>query len=90
MSSAKPLAIVTGGAGFIGSHIARHAATVLGMTVIGVDDMSGGFEYNLDPSWTFVKGDLRDEAFVAEVFAKHGPFEHVYHIAAYAAEGACG
>ena len=79
--------LVTGAAGFIGSHIARYAATELGMTVIGVDDMSGGFDYNLDPSWTFVKGDLRDEKFVHKLFKKHGPFEHVYHIAAYAAEG---
>jgi UDP-glucose 4-epimerase len=79
--------LVTGAAGFIGSHIAKYAAKELGMTVIGVDDMSGGFEYNLDPSWTFVKGDLRDEKFVRKLFKKHGPFEHVYHIAAYAAEG---
>ena len=79
--------LVTGAAGFIGSHIAKYAAKELGMTVIGVDDMSGGFEYNLDPSWTFVKGDLRDEKFVHKLFKKHGPFEHVYHIAAYAAEG---
>jgi UDP-glucose 4-epimerase len=79
--------LVTGAAGFIGSHIARHAATELGMVVIGVDDMSGGFEYNLHPSWTFVKGDLRDPAFVRALFEAHGPFEYVYHIAAYAAEG---
>ena len=79
--------LVTGAAGFIGSHIARHAATELGMEVVGVDDMSGGFEYNLDPSWTFVKGDLRDPAFVRKLFKQHGPFEYVYHIAAYAAEG---
>ena len=79
--------LVTGAAGFIGSHIARHAATELGMVVIGVDDMSGGFEYNLDPSWTFIKGDLRDPEFVRGLFAAHGPFEYVYHIAAYAAEG---
>jgi UDP-glucose 4-epimerase len=79
--------LVTGAAGFIGSHIARHAATELGMVVIGVDDMSGGFEYNVDPSFTFVKGDLRDPAFVRKLFKQHGPFEYVYHIAAYAAEG---
>ena len=79
--------LVTGAAGFIGSHIANYCAQDLGMEVIGVDDMSGGFEYNLNPSWTFVKGDLRDPAFVKRVFKEHGPFHYVYHIAAYAAEG---
>ena len=79
--------LVTGAAGFIGSHLAKYAAAELGMTVIGVDDMSGGFDYNLDASWTLVKGDLKDEKFVRKLFKHHGPFDHVYHIAAYAAEG---
>ena len=85
--SAGKRVLVTGAAGFIGSHVARFAAKELGLTVIGVDDMSGGFEYNLDASWTFVKGDLRDERFVRKLFKHHGPFEAVYHISAYAAEG---
>ena len=80
--------LVTGAAGFIGSHIANYCAQELGMEVIGVDDMSGGFEYNLNPDvWTYVKGDLRDPAFVKKLFKEHGPFPFVYHIAAYAAEG---
>jgi UDP-glucose 4-epimerase len=81
--------LVTGAAGFIGSHVARVCAEELGMTVVGVDDMSGGFDYNLvqHERVTFVRGDLRDAAFVAKLFAEHGPFTHVYHLAAYAAEG---
>ena len=81
--------LVTGAAGFIGSHVARACAADLGMTVVGVDDMSGGFEYNLfeHARYSFVKGDLRDAAFVARLWAEHGPFSHVYHLAAYAAEG---
>lgn len=79
--------LVTGAAGFIGSHVARFAADVLGMAVVGVDDMSGGFEYNLSPSFIFIKGDLRNESFVAQVWENHGPFVYVYHLAAYAAEG---
>lgn len=86
-SSKGKRVLVTGAAGFIGSHVAKYAANELGMEVIGVDDMSGGFDYNLDPSWTLVKGDLRDEKFVKKLFKQHGPFDHVYHIAAYAAEG---
>jgi len=76
-SGAGKKVLVTGAAGFIGSHVARFAAEELGMTVIGVDDMSGGFEYNLHPSFTFVKGDLQDEAFVKRLFAEHGRFECV-------------
>ena len=81
--------LVTGAAGFIGSHVARYCIETLGMTVVGVDDMSGGFDYNLfhHKQYTFLKGDLRDSAFIAQLWAQHGPFEHVYHLAAYAAEG---
>ena len=73
--------LVTGSAGFIGSHVARYAAMELGLAVIGVDDLSGGSEYNMlkiqpanGGSFRFVKGDLQDEAFVKQLFAEHGPF----------------
>jgi UDP-glucose 4-epimerase len=80
--------LVTGAAGFIGSHVAKFCANELGMEVVGVDDMSGGFEYNLDhSSFYFVKGDLQNATFVHELFDEFGPFEYVYHLAAYAAEG---
>lgn len=59
------------------------------MTVIAVDNMSGGFEYNLvdHTRVSFVKGDFRNTSFVALLWKEHGPFAHVYHLAAYAAEG---
>ena len=81
--------LVTGAAGFIGSHVARTCAEDLGMTVIGVDDMSGGFEYNIfeHERYVFIKGNLRNVTFVSQLWALHGPFAHVYHLAAYAAEG---
>ena len=77
--------LVTGGAGFIGSHVADalgrrgHAVTVL-------DDLSGGFVENLPPGATFVEGSITDTQLVEQVFAD-GAFDHVYHLAAYAAEG---
>ena len=39
--------LVTGAAGFVGSHVARYCAHELGMKVVAVDDMSGGFEENI-------------------------------------------
>jgi len=82
----KPKALVTGAAGFIGSHVARIARD-LDMDVIAVDDMSGGFKKNVPEGVTFVKGDLKDPHFIDELFEHHGPFTYVYHLAAYAAEG---
>ena len=77
--------LVTGGAGFIGSHIATelfgrgHEVTVL-------DDLSGGFLDNLVEGITFVQGSITDAALVNHLF-EQTQFEYVYHLAAYAAEG---
>lgn len=78
-------ALVTGAAGFIGSHVAEHCLR-LGMEVVAADDLSGGFRENVPPAAEFVHGDLRDVAFVKDLW-KHGPFDYIYHLAAYAAEG---
>lgn len=77
--------LVTGVAGFIGSHVADHCLS-LGMQVVATDDLSGGFLSNVPPACTFKQGDLKDPAFVESLW-QEGPFDHVYHIAAYAAEG---
>ncbi len=77
--------LVTGGAGFIGAHVARvlledgHDVTVL-------DDLSGGFAENVDARARLVRGSILDHAAVDRLFAQ-GRFERVYHLAAYAAEG---
>jgi UDP-glucose 4-epimerase len=78
--------LVTGVAGFIGSHVADHCLAQ-GLTVVGVDDLSGGVRENIPAGVHFVEGDLRDPAVVAQLWSEAGPFEHVYHLAAYAAEG---
>ena len=77
--------LVTGGAGFIGSHVAG-ALIQRGHDVTILDDLSGGFEENLPAAARFVRGSITDAGLVDRLMAE-GRFEHVYHLAAYAAEG---
>ena len=49
--------LVTGGAGFIGSHIVDRLIND-GNKVIVIDDLSTGFERNLNPKATFWKQDI--------------------------------
>jgi UDP-glucose 4-epimerase len=77
--------LVTGVAGFIGSHVAEHCAA-RGMRVVGLDDLSGGFSENLPRGALFVQGSVTDAPLVERLFREHR-FRYVYHLAAYAAEG---
>jgi UDP-glucose 4-epimerase len=79
------LCLVTGGAGFIGSHVATSLLRK-GRRVVIADDLSGGSEKNLPHGSVFRRGDVSNENFTAELFREF-PFTHVYHLAAYAAEG---
>lgn len=78
--------LVTGGAGFIGSHVAEQCLG-LGFDVVATDDLSGGFRANVPAAARWVEGDLKDPVFVERLWSEFGPFEYVYHLAAYAAEG---
>ena len=51
-----------------------------------LDDLSGGFGANVPPAARFVQGSIADASLVDGLFAE-GRFTHVYHLAAYAAEG---
>jgi UDP-glucose 4-epimerase len=77
--------LVTGGAGFIGSHVARHCLA-LGQNVVVLDDLSGGFRDQIPEGARFVEGSITDADLLARLFADHR-FDYVYHLAAYAAEG---
>ena len=77
--------LVTGGAGFIGSHVAKWLVSA-GYHVFVLDDLSGGFEENIPSGATFVKGSVQDASLVNELFARES-FDYVFHLAAYAAEG---
>src|SRR5512143_178160 len=80
-----PTSLVTGGAGFIGSHVAAELLK-LGHTVVILDDLSGGFIENVPQGAQFVEGSILDVTLIDRLFATHA-FDYVYHLAAYAAEG---
>lgn len=77
--------LVTGAAGFVGSHVSDHLVNS-GYDVIALDDLSGGFEDNVNPKALFIKGSINDLDLVNSLFEEHR-FEYVFHLAAYAAEG---
>lgn len=77
--------LVTGGAGFLGSHVAEELVA-RGHRVIVLDDLSGGFADNVPPGAELVVGSINDAARLASLFGQHR-FDHVFHLAAYAAEG---
>jgi UDP-glucose 4-epimerase len=77
--------LVTGGAGFIGSHVAKHCLQ-LGHKVVIFDDLSGGFIENIPAGATFVQGSVEDQTLLCQLFEQYR-FDYVYHLAAYAAEG---
>lgn len=77
--------IVTGAAGFLGSHLVDELIA-LGYRVVALDDLSGGYTENVPDGAVFVQGSVTDETLINQVFAEYRP-RFVYHLAAYAAEG---
>jgi nucleoside-diphosphate-sugar epimerase len=71
-------ALVTGGAGFIGSNI-ENALLKLGHEPVVLDDLSSGYRENLVAGVPFVEGDVRDLESVARAMAGCGV---VFHLAA--------
>lgn len=77
--------LVTGGAGFIGSHITDDLIQ-LGYSVIVLDDLTGGFKENVNPKAEFIQGSINDEKLIKAIFSNN-KIDYVFHLAAYAAEG---
>ena len=70
--------LITGGAGFIGSHLVRHFAGQAEVTVL--DDLRSGYARNLDAvDCRFVRGSILDAKALGEAMAGA---EEVYHLAA--------
>lgn len=71
--------LVTGGAGFIGSHLADKLITK-GHKVAVIDNLSNGKEENLNPKVKFYKTDIQDQK-ISQIFEKEKP-DIVFHYAA--------
>lgn len=80
--------LITGGAGFIGSHVVRLFVTKYpNYHIVNLDKLTyaGNLENLKDietsPNYTFVKGDITDAAFINDLFSKNN-FDTVVHLAA--------
>src|SRR3954468_21894700 len=67
----RPAVLVTGGAGYIGSH-AVLALLDAGWRVVVIDNLTTGFRWAVPEAATFVEGDIADQALVARLIAEHG------------------
>jgi UDP-glucose 4-epimerase len=72
--------LVTGGAGYIGSHMV-HALADAGERVVVLDNLATGFDWALPSAATLVVGDTGDQALVTQLLARHG-VDAVIHFAA--------
>ncbi|MHA1797898.1 MAG: SDR family NAD(P)-dependent oxidoreductase [Candidatus Helarchaeota archaeon] len=75
-------ALVTGGAGFIGSHLVDHLIKKK-YTVTVVDDLSAGTLKNIEQvkdQIKFIKGDIADHEFIKSIFQED--FDYIFHLAA--------
>ena len=71
--------LVTGGAGYIGSHMV-YALGDAGERVVVLDNLSTGVRANVAPDAVFVRGDVGDAALVKHLIAEHG-IDAVIHFA---------
>ena len=76
--------LVTGGAGYIGSHMVRHLLAA-GYTPVVVDNLSTGHRVLVPRGVTFIKADLRDAAVVTRIFRQK--FDALMHFAGLIAVG---
>ena len=71
MTTQRPAVLVTGGAGYIGSH-AVLALLDAGWPVVVIDNLTTGFRWAVPEAVTFAEGDIGDQALVGRLIEEHG------------------
>ncbi|CAM9154554.1 UDP-glucose 4-epimerase GalE [Mycoplasma marinum] len=74
--------VVTGGAGYIGSH-AVYSLIEKGNQVVIIDNLSRGYMENVHPDATFYNADIRDVETIKGIFKKEGKIDGIMHFAGY-------
>ena len=81
----KKYVLITGGAGFIGSHIAEYFLQNNEYIPVIIDDLSGGYESNIPKDAIFHKSSILERSLINDLFEEYN-FDIIFHFAAYAAE----
>ena len=71
--------LITGGAGYIGSHMA-HALADAGKSIVVLDNLSTGFDWAIPKGAPLIVGDSGDQALVSSLIARHG-IDAIVHFA---------
>lgn len=71
--------LITGGAGYIGSHMAHHLVEA-GEDIVVLDNLSTGVEKNLPQNIAFARGDIADQGLVSKLIDSH-KIDSVVHFA---------
>ncbi len=72
--------LVTGGAGYIGSHMV-YALVAAGERVVVLDNLTTGFDWAIAEGVPLIQGETGDQALVARIIQEHG-IEAIIHFAA--------
>ncbi len=77
--------LVTGGAGYIGSHVVRELMDTRSHEIVVVDTMDKGNTINVFPENEFIQGEIQNQDVLKKVFQKK--VDAVFHFAAWKAAG---
>ena len=74
--------LVTGGAGYIGSHVVEQLAKSKSNNIILLDNLVTGFKRLINSKAIFVKGDIKNKNFIKKIIIQY-KIDTIIHLAAY-------